>query len=163
MRHRRHNRLAVAALLLGALAGYCDLPRLHVFAAIGDTVNAIRVLDVASHIRMATDAMHDTHAADMLREKLDDGRGSADIINFSPSLVAALPPLSFYVPPTLAPDDSTPGLDFLPAPLTGLPGMLMQLDLPPPRLRSDTPAPAFYSPANLPAFIARGPPMRFGF
>ncbi|MCC7508927.1 MAG: hypothetical protein IT464_06100 [Planctomycetes bacterium] len=162
MRQRRHNRLAIAALLLGALAGYCDLPRLHVVAAIGDTVNAVRVLDIASHIRLASEAMRDTHAANVLREKLDDGRGSADIINFSPSLVAALPPLNFYVPPTLAPDDSTPGLDFMPAPLTALPGMLLQLDLPPPRLRCDTPAPDFYTPANLPAFIARGPPMHFG-
>ncbi len=159
MHHRHHNRLAVAALLLGALAAYCDVPRLHVFARIGDTLNAVRVLDVASHIRLASAAMLDTQSAETLREKLNEGRGSADVINFSPSLVAAVPPLSFYVPPTLAPDDSLPGLDFIPAPLTALPGMLMRLDLPPPRLRSSAPTPAFYSPANLPAFIARGPPV----
>lgn len=163
MRQHRHNRLAVCALLLGALAAYADIPRLGVVNRIGDTLNAVCMLDVATHLRMAQESLGDGHVAEQVREKLDEGSRSLKVINFAPSLVAALPPLSFYTPPTLAPDDSQPGPQYLPAPLTALPGVLMQLNLPPPRTRVDTPALSLLGPRSHPAFASRGPPLFRGF
>lgn len=163
MKQRRHNRLAVCALLLGALAAYADIPRIGVVNRIGDTLNAVRMLDVSTHLRMAREALGEGQVAEQVREKLDEGSRSLKVINFAPSLVAAVPPLSFYTPPTLAPDDSRPGPQFLPAPLAALPGVLMQLNLPPPRTRLDMPAPSLFAPTSRPVFASRGPPLYCGF
>ncbi|MBX3458463.1 MAG: hypothetical protein KF696_00705 [Planctomycetes bacterium] len=148
--------------MLGALAAYCDVPRLGVINRVGDTLNAVRVLDVATHLRLAQEALKQGEIAAQARERLDEGRRSLDLINFAPSIVAAVPPISSYIPPALAPDDSQPGPQFLPAPLTALPGVLMQLNLPPPRTRTVAQPPATFAPANRPAFTSRGPPLHFG-
>jgi hypothetical protein len=147
-------------LLIGALACYCNLPRLHIVSAMGETVNAVRVLDPISHIRLAARAALDDDQAQTAREDLNDGRDSLKLIAFTPALIAAIAATTSWIPPTLAPDDSTPGFDCLPAPLTGLPGVLLRLDLPPPRTRCDCPALKATASARVAALRARAPPLR---
>lgn len=145
-------------LLLAAFACYVDVPRVHLLSRMGDTLNAVRVLDVASHIHLAARAVTDTNAA----EELEDGRRSMELVAATPSLLAALPGALRYTPPTLAPDEARDGLNLLASPVAALPGMLLALDLPPPfsAIGQFSPGPR-PSPAPV-AAAARAPPLQFG-
>lgn len=155
MMARRHNRFVVGAMLLAALACYCDVPRMHLLGRMGDTLNVVRVLDVASHIQFAARAALDADTA----EDLEDGRRSMELVASTPVLIAALPAIPSYFPPLLAPDDTRDGMNLLASPVAALPGMLLVLDLPPPRSRPDVFKPGL-NPALRPfAGTARAPPL----
>jgi len=111
MQHTRSRCFAVITLLFASAACYADLPRLNVVMSLGDTLNAARLLDVVSHIRLvrqAQDATLDSEVAAEAAEDLSDGRRSLDLINHNPRLPMALPTQLRYVAPTLAAQD--PGI-----------------------------------------------------
>jgi hypothetical protein len=95
-----YNRVAVAMLLLAAAACYADVPRLHVVSNLGSLINAARMLDAMSHIRLVQNAQTPEELGD-----LDDGRQSLELVNANPRLPAAVPHRLSYRPPTLAPQD----------------------------------------------------------
>jgi hypothetical protein len=95
-----YNRVAVAVLLLAAAACYADVPRLHVVSGLGDMINAARMLDAMSHIRLVQSASTPDELSD-----LDEGRQSLELVNANPRLPAALPQFMTYRAPTLAPQD----------------------------------------------------------
>ncbi len=159
MKARRQHPIVVAALFAAALACYANVPRLHVVQSIGDTLNAVRVLDPMSHILLAQQAAQDDEAAASAREDLRDGRQSATVIGATPILIAAASPTLAYTPPVLAPDDSTHGPEGYTQSITALPGALLTLDIPPPRSCCDAPAIPAPLSRHLPARACRGPPL----
>jgi hypothetical protein len=96
MKNRRTSCSALIMLLVASAACYVDLPRLHVVRSLGDTLNAARMLDVISHIRLARQTGVE------VATQFDEGRRSLDLINANPRLPVALPARLQYRVPRLA-------------------------------------------------------------
>jgi hypothetical protein len=154
---RANNRIVVAVLLLAGALCYADAPRLSAWARMGDTLNAARVLDVVSHIRLAAKAA-DSEAHE-LREDLEEGRRSLEIITASPQLLAAVPATLRYQPPKLGSDDDREGLTFDPNPTVALPGAVLNLSLPPPLARLDAAFSPWSHAGPVSRALARAPPL----
>jgi hypothetical protein len=155
----RQHPFVIAALFAAALACYANAPRLHVVQSIGDTLNAVRVLDPMSHILLAAHAAQDTEEAQSAREDLNDGRQSVAVIGSTPMLIAAASPTLTYTQPTLAPDDPQHGPDGYHASIAALPGAWRTLDLPPPRSCCDPVDLKTPLSRRLRAPASRGPPL----
>jgi hypothetical protein len=157
------RRLTVATLLLAAVATHADLPRLNLALNLGDTLNAIRVMDPVQHIRMQLrlDTLA-AHERGQLETDLQDGRESLELLADTASIHGVLPRLfRARAPLTLSDNGFTPGEAAEPLPLHGLVGTLLALDLPPPRLEALWQPPAFEAPGGFtPRLMARAPPLR---
>jgi hypothetical protein len=158
VKSRRQHPFVVAALLAAALACYANVPRLHVVQSIGDTLNAVRVLDPMSHILLAAQAAQDNDDAQSARDDLEDGRQSATVIGTTPLLIAAASPTLGYTPPLLAPDDSPHGPDGYLS-VVALPGSWLTLDIPPPRSRCGVAVIQMPLSRHSQARACRGPPL----
>ena len=133
---RKH--LITASLLLAALSVYVDAPRLHLATSLGDTLNALRVLDPMQHtfMQLRLDAMAqlaDSESAKAdLAEQLNDGRESLDLLAHTSLLQAILPAPIVLQAPALLMQDHVPAF----AAVHSLPGRVLTLDLPPPRFEA---------------------------
>lgn len=159
MTARRQHPFVIAALFAAALACYANVPRLHVVQSIGDTLNAVRVLDPMSHILLAAHAARDTKEAQAAREDLTDGRQSVAVIGSTPLLIAATSPTLAYTQPTLAPDDPLHGPDGCHPSIAALPGSWRTLDLPPPRSSCDSVDLKMPPSRRMRASASRAPPL----
>lgn len=159
MQSRWHRCFVVGTLLMAAFSVHVDVPRLHLLASMGDTLNAIRVADPVSHILLAR--MADRRPGDdELDEALKEGRESLELLVHTPAIDAILPP---GLLPRFA-SDAEPlrfdnGGDDL-FTLTGLAGNLRNIDLPPPRLEQSFEPPRLEMPGSTRvATCARAPPL----
>ena len=157
------KRLTIGALLLAAFASYVDLPRLNVVTHLGDTLNAIRVMDPVQHTRMqqVLDQLLLKGEGIQLSSDLQDGNESLDLLSDSILLNAFVPPMFQLNAPVLLDDEGFKvgeHNDLLP--LTGMPSALFQLDLPPPRSQTMWQPPRTQCPTSLHfSHTARGPPI----
>lgn len=128
------RKLTVVSLLVAAFATYVDVPRLHVALNLGDTLNALRVMDPVQHIRMQQLLNHlleSGASGSELATDLQDGNESLDLLSASAMLNGVVPPVFQVQLPALVSEDHQPG-DSGYTGLTGLAGALLSLDLPPP-------------------------------
>ncbi|MEZ5994055.1 MAG: hypothetical protein R3E76_17105 [Planctomycetota bacterium] len=159
---RGRKSMVVATLLLAALSSYVDLPRIHAALNLGDTLNVARVIDPVHHTRMLQKLTQlDGDVASELRQDLDEGMQSLDLLGSTSVLQAIVAP-SVQLP-SLVLEDTTPGqpgndagIDLL----TGISGSLLTLDLPPPRFETLFQPPRLDAPTHsLFNNTARAPPM----
>lgn len=160
---RKH--VITASLLLAALSVYVDAPRLHLATSIGDTLNALRVLDPMQHTFMqlrldaltsAADSELVEQAAQSLADQLQDGRESLDLMAHTNLLQAVLPTPFALQAPALLLQDHAPAFTAE----HSLPGRVLTLDLPPPRFEALFRPPTLQAPplfSNLRQ--ARAPPL----
>lgn len=156
-----HRKSVVATLLLAALASHANLPRLQLLHNLGDTLNAVRVMDPLQHVRMAQRLLGLADAAE-LQHDLDDGRRSLELISDTPLLLAVAPAAFRSSAPLLGEGPKRFGECGELGPLAALPGVLLTLDLPPPRLEALWQPPRLQLPfAPALTHTARGPPRLF--
>ena len=160
--HGWRKKLTVATLLMAALATYVDLPRLNVGFNLGDTLNAVRVIDPVQHTRMQSllDALMHQGAGDQLATDLEDGNESLALLNHSTLLNAVVTPMfRLNGPITLGDEDFKLGESEC-QPLTGLAGALFHLDLPPPTSQTAWQPPRSQCPTSFSLNqSARAPPI----
>lgn len=149
----------VGTLLFAALAAHIDLPRLRLNTSMGDTLNAIRVSDFVSHIKLSRLASRLANDA-ALQTQLEEGRESLELIAHTPVVLAIVPPnvipnLDSIAPPREFDNDSPELLE-----LTGLAGQFLNIDLPPPREQALFQPPLLEAPLTLRFNLtARAPPI----
>lgn len=156
-----YRKSVIATLLLAALASYANLPRLQLLGGLGDTLNAVRVMDPLQHTRMAQRLLGLAEASE-LQHDLDDGQHSLELIGDTPLLQMVAPAAFRLCAPLFGEDLGSygEGGDF--RPLTALSGALLVLDLPPPRIEILWQPPRRQLPFTPgPTHTARGPPLRF--
>ncbi|MCB9933565.1 MAG: hypothetical protein H6841_09105 [Planctomycetes bacterium] len=127
-----YRKSVVATLLIAALASYANLPRLQLIHRLGDSLNALRVMDPVQHTRMALRLLGMSDATE-LRQDLDDGQRSLELIGNAPLLQAVAPAMFRFSAPVFCDDHGGFGERCEYQSLTALPGALLKLDLPPPR------------------------------
>lgn len=160
--HGWRKKLTVVTLLVAAFATYVDVPRLNVAFNLGDTLNAVRVIDPVQHTRMQTllDDLLRQGAGLELASDLQDGNESLELLTHSALLNGLVPPGFQLAAPIPFGDADLKLGETEYQPLTGLPGALFQLDLPPPRTQTNWQPPSTQCPTifNF-THTARGPPI----
>lgn len=160
MSRPRATRFTAFALILAALAVHCDLPRLHLAFRMGDTLNALRVMDAVQHNRMARLAENLPRDAELARA-LKDGQESLELIGHTPVLNAVAPP-RFRLPALDVPaaEAQLEVGEALPLPLPALAARLLESALPPPpRLSLARPPLAVEPCGGTSGRSARAPPL----
>ncbi|MCG3183244.1 MAG: hypothetical protein ICCCNLDF_01330 [Planctomycetes bacterium] len=155
-----YRKSVITTLLLAALASHANLPRLQLLGGLGDTLNAVRVMDPLQHVRMAQRLLGLAEARELQRD-LDDGQQSLELIGDTPLLQAVVPAAFRVSAPLFGEDLGNFGESGDFQPLTALPGALLLLDLPPPRMESLWQPPRLQLPfAPALTHTARAPPIR---
>lgn len=109
MTARAHNRPALVAMILAALACYANAPRLAATLMLGDAANFAAVRDAATRARLRLAlAQLPEHSpqADQLAQRLDEGersRAVADSLPPLPEFVAPSAPVPTLEPPAHKP------------------------------------------------------------
>ncbi|MBZ0135097.1 MAG: hypothetical protein K8I27_01840 [Planctomycetes bacterium] len=156
------KKLTVATLLMAAFATYVDAPRLNLAFNLGDTLNAVRVIDPVQHTRMSQllDALIAQGNGQQLATDLQDGNESLKLLSHNTLLNGVVPPMfQLQEPISFGNDDLKLG-DTEYRPLTGLAGVLFKLDLPPPRSESLWQTPRTQCPTGINLTqTARAPPL----
>lgn len=155
-----YRKSVITTLLLAALASHANLPRLQLLGGLGDTLNAVRVMDPLQHVRMAQRLLGLAEARELQRD-LDDGQQSLELIGDTPLLQAVVPAAFRVSAPLFGEDLGNFGESGDFQPLTALPGALLLLDLPPPRTEALWQPPRLQLPfAPALTHTARAPPIR---
>ncbi|MBX3473202.1 MAG: hypothetical protein KF754_02385 [Planctomycetes bacterium] len=133
---RAHNRPALIAMILAALACYANAPRLAATLMVGDAVNLAAVAD--SLTRQSLRAHLQTLPADsadarQLAQRLDDGETSHDLCQSLPAIDALLAPAQVRATIDQPQPDSPRAPQAAPATHWALqPGAVLTTSLPPP-------------------------------
>jgi len=131
-----HNRAALAAMILAALACYANAPRLASTLLVGDAANLIAVADANTRLRMEariSELPKGNTVAQILSERLNEGQESLAVTESLPPLVGVVAPspLQSRFDIKSGPAPRTPGADFA-AGFALLPGAVLTTSLPPP-------------------------------